>query len=139
MGDFVLGASLDAASMANIEHMLNFGTVFDPTISHAIDLSLDGIISAAQAYMWGTFINPTGPLEDAFEKDVEGENGILSNPMVYAWRRNDGFVGMVDSLGRVGTDKGIHYMEFALQISEPFVETTFAIETETALATLGGG
>lgn len=139
MSDFVLGASLDAASMANVDRLLVFGDYFEPQITHAIDLSLDGIISAAQTYMWATFINPTGPLEDAFEKTIEGTNGILSNPMIYAWRRNDGYVGMVDSLGRVGTDKGIHYIEFALQISEPFIETTFAIETEQALISLGGG
>jgi hypothetical protein len=139
MSDLVLGASLDAASMANVDRMLVFGPTFMHSIETAIDLSLDGIISAAQTYMWATFINPTGPLEDAFEKDIEGTNGILSNPMAYAWRRNDGFVGMVDSLGRIGTDIGIHYMEFALQISEPFIETTFAIETEQALISLGGG
>lgn len=136
---FVLGASLDAASMKNVDRMLAFGDYFMPQIEHALDLSMDGIISAAQAYMWATFINPTGPLEDAFEKDIEGTNGIISNPMPYAWRRNDGFSGMTDSLGRYyPLDPGIHYMEFALQISEPFIETTFAIETETALAMIGG-
>lgn len=136
---FVLGASLDALSMANIERMLTFGSLFDPAITHAIDLSLDGIISAAQTYMWATFINPTGALEDAFEKDLQGTNGILSNALPYAWRRNEGFSGMTDSLGRFYPyDPGIHYVEFALQISEPFIETTFAIETETALAMIGG-
>lgn len=125
--------------MANVDRLLVFGDYFEPAITHALDLSLDGIEAAAQAYMWATFINPQGPLEDAFEKDIEGTDGILSNAMPYAWRRNEGFVGMVDSLGRVGTDKGIHYIEFAFQISEPFVETAFAIETEQALISLGGG
>lgn len=139
MSDLVLGASLDAASMVGVERMLAFGDYLDPHITQAIDLSLDGIISAAQTYMWATFINPTGPLENAFEKDIEGANGVLSNAMPYAWRRNEGFSGMTDVMGRFYPwDPGIHYMEFALQISEPFVETTFAIETETALARIGG-
>ncbi|MBA2285837.1 MAG: hypothetical protein H0W02_10160 [Ktedonobacteraceae bacterium] len=138
MSDFFLSASLDATSMANVDRMLVFGDIFMPAITQAIDMSLDGIISAAQAYMWGTFINPTGPLEDAFEKIIEGTDGIVYNPMVYAWRRNDGFVGMVDSLGRVGTDAGIHYMEFALEVSAPFIETTFALKTELALISIGG-
>lgn len=134
-----LTASLDAASMANVEKLLEFDSLFEPAIHTAIDLSMDGIIAAAQTYMWATFINPTGPLENAFEKNIEGEIGIISNPTIYAQRRNDGFSGQTDSLGRYYPyDPGIHYMEFALQISEPFVETTFAIETETALASLGG-
>lgn len=139
MSDFVLGATLDAESMANVDRLLAFDPLFMASIETAIDLSLDGIISAAQAYMWATFINPTGPLEDAFEKDLEGTSGVISNPMDYAWRRNEGFSDMTDRLGRYyANDPGIHYMEFALQIAEPFIETTFAIETEVAIVALGG-
>ncbi|MGH7748879.1 MAG: hypothetical protein ACREQ5_29570 [Candidatus Dormibacteria bacterium] len=126
--------------MANVERLLEFDGIFEPALSKATSLSLDGIESAAQTYMWGTFINPTGPLEDAFEKSIEDGIGVLANTSPYALRRNDGFSGMTDSLGRYyPSDPGIHYMEFALQISEPFIETTFAIETETALASIGGG
>lgn len=125
--------------MANVDRLLAFGDRFEPQIEHALDLSMDGIISAAQAYMWATFINPTGPLEDAFEKTIEGTTGVISNSMPYAWRREEGFSGRTDVLGRYYPyDPGIHYMQFALDISESFVETTFAIEIETALAMIGG-
>lgn len=135
-----LTASLDAESMANVDRLLVFGPTFMDSIEKATLLSLDGIESAAQTYMWGTFMNPTGPLENAFEKSLEGTIGVLTNTSPYAHRRNDGFSGQTDSLGRFyPNDPGIYYMEFALQISESFVETTFAIETETALASLGGG
>lgn len=140
MSGLDLSASLDASSMANVDQLLTFGETFEPAITNAISLSLDGLESAAQAYMWATFINPTGPLENAFEKTVDGMIGTLSNPMSYAERRNSGFSGMTDSLGRFYPyDPGIHYVEFAMQIAEPFIETTFAIETGVALASLGGG
>ena len=125
--------------MQNVDRLLTFGDRFVPQIEHALDLSMDGIISAAQTYMWANFMNPTGVLENAFEKSIEGTTGVISNPTAWTWRREEGFSGMTDVLGRYYPyDPGIHYMAFALEISEPFVETTFAIEIETALAAMGG-
>lgn len=76
--------------------------------------------SRAVAYMWEMFKAGTGELEDGFDPiaiTVQANQvfGTLSNSLPWAWRREEGFSGRTDRLGRYyKKDPGIHYMRWAL-------------------------
>lgn len=91
------------------------GTVLIPGLITPMSQSLDTMENFAVDYMFSTFMNPTGALEGGFYQVITpGEDtlqGELVNPMAYAWRREMGFSGMTDSLGRYyANDPGIDYL-----------------------------
>lgn len=91
------------------------GTVLIPGLITPMSQSLDAMENFAVGYMYSTFNFPQGPLEEAFYQVItpgsDTLTGELINPMIYAWRREMGFSGMTDSIGRYfPSDPGIDYM-----------------------------
>ncbi len=86
-----------------------------------------GVIGDQQvAEMWMNFQNPTGNLADSVGVQMSSEYLAYIGPegVPYAWRRDRGFSGMTDRLGRYYPhDPGIFYAEYS--ISDP--ETLQAI------------
>src|SRR5437764_10382619 len=84
--------------------LMLFRPLMQAALFDAMGRSLDDMQQYAVNFMWSNFKNPTGPLEDAFYQVIEatgdGITGSLINPSPYAWRREAGFSGMTDSLGR---------------------------------------
>ena len=80
-----------------------------------------GVIGDQQvAEMWMNFQNPTGNLEDSVGVEMQSEYMAYIGPqdVAYSWRRDRGFSGMTDSLGRYfPNDPGIYYAEYS--ISDP--------------------
>jgi hypothetical protein len=104
--------AFDAESLAKIKNLMAFEQALQGHLTVAMGQSLDDLEYEAQKWMWLSFQNPQGTLEGAFQKSVYGPYlAELSNPSDYAWRREKGFTGMTDSLGRFyALDPGIAYM-----------------------------
>lgn len=85
----------------------------------------------------------TGELERHFAGEVLSWNfpviaGVMFNDSPYAWRRDRGFSGMTDSLGRFfPSDPGSYYMEKTLMADEDWIVARFKSGVRKALAEYG--
>ena len=92
---------------------------------------------------WAGFKNPTGELAGGIVAIMEGQgSAIVISEVAYAWRREEGFSGRTDSLGRYFPhDPGIHYMQNAFD--DKYLEVAALVEVAVAkalaMATLSGG
>ena len=136
MSDFTLNVVLDDASILAAARMANFETLLYPNLTIAMGESLDDIEFHAQEWMYGHFMNPLGPLEEAFTKHVYGGySAELWNDLPYAQRRNYGFSGMYDSLGRFYPyDPGIAWAENAVANSYYDVDLNFKVAVDKTIA-----
>jgi hypothetical protein len=136
MTDILL--QFDPASVARIAKIAEFETILRLNFLLAMQDSLDNLETAAQGEMWSMFLNPSGQLEDAFEKTVYGPyKAALSNPLPYAWRREMGFSGMTDSLGRFfPNDPGIAFMHTAIDIAYDEVQMNFQEALDRTIAVM---
>jgi hypothetical protein len=117
----MLSMSFDSASLKRIQSLEGFEQFLEPKMTDAMNFIVAMVQSDAQAYMYGSFKNAQGPLEDAVQTSVPNMyTGIISNDMPYAWRREEGFDG-ADSLGRNYHDSGIHYFANTLKQDKPII------------------
>lgn len=132
---------MDARSMATIGKLKDWQPA--TRYYNAMSDSLAGIENTVTNYMYATFKNPQGDLEGAWQQTITpgkgGIEGALANPLPYAWRRDRGFSGRTDSLGRYfANDPGIEYAEYALDAETPNVLARFLQATHDSLNDLGG-
>jgi hypothetical protein len=125
----------DPASVARIRKILEFDALLQVNFLEAMNTSLDWLEISAQARMWAEFQNPTGALEGAFEKTIYGwDEGELANPSPYAFRREYGFSGMTDSLGRFyAYDPGIAYMHGAIVDEYDNIQLNFQVALDKTI------
>jgi len=116
-----------------------FQGVYEAELEKAGLDSLKALHLSAENHMWTTFMNPTGPLEDSLSEDMETPyRGWMGSESEYARRRNWGFVGMYDSLGRGPySDEGIEYMEYAISDMEPVISGYYQRAVRNSLAFMG--
>jgi len=118
--------------------MQGFGPALDRELLTAMGESLNLLQAEAADFMYATFKNPQGPLEDAFYQMFSVDRGELANPMPYAWRRERGFSGMTDSLGRTfHHDPGIAYMQHSIDTKGQDVGDIFTNAVGNALISMG--
>lgn len=85
------------------------------------------------------FQNPSGELEKHFAGEVTSWDfpvisGVMYNDSPYAWRREKGFSGMTDSLGRYfANDPGVAYMEATLAADTDWITKRFKTALRKAL------
>lgn len=133
---------LTPQSMAALHRFNEFSPRLKQNLSSAIYHQLQVAQGRATAYMWEMFKAPTGELEDGWEPiDVQtasnAVSGTLSNSIPWAWRREEGFSGKTDRLGRYyAKDPGIHYMRWVLNAQK---ETMVAAVKQAVNDTLAGG
>ena len=139
MAKNLITIALDPAALRRIRSLLEFEAVLSPHLIEAHKESLTDLYYQALGWMQVSFQEPTGQLEDAFEQEVFGPNiSELRNPLDYAWRRERGFSGMTDSLGRFYShDPGIAYMKTAIILGRDEVESNFTDHVQLALMELG--
>jgi len=132
---FALNVYVDPASLAKAARMADFEMLLAAHLMAAQEAGLLEVEDAATEYMWSNFRNPTGPLESAWEKDVQSPwLGILTNTSAYGQRRHFGFSGKTDALGRYyPLDPGILWAENAASIATPYVEAIFTDEFNQAI------
>lgn len=129
------------AIMERIREFANFDAVLEPAFRKAMDTSTSMMQAFASDYMWSHFNNPTGPLEDAMQSEtISGYQGVVWNESPYAFRREYGFSGKTDSLGRFFPhDPGIAYMQQTMILLQYKVLEQFEIMAEQALKQLSTG
>lgn len=81
----------------------------------------------------------SGELHDHFDvSPISPYESMLTNDAPHAFRREYGFSGMTDSLGRYfPVDQGAYYMSITLQMNKTNVGKLFGTALDSALARLG--
>ncbi len=127
-------ASLDAASIQEIVRLQGFSALLNPEITSALTQAGTLFVNAARDNTYQVFDNPTGALADSIYFYLDDPNtASVAVGVIYGRRRELGFVGLVDSLGRVGTDRARPYLQPAVDEHQQEVEQLFAIAANKAL------
>lgn len=94
-------AMLDAPSLAEIVRLQGFAALLNPEITNALAQAGQLLVTAAQDNTWQVFDNPTGALADSITFYVTSpEEVAVTVGVPYGHRREMGFSGQTDSLGR---------------------------------------
>ncbi len=142
-GSFTLSIVVDPAALAAARSMADWQPTLQAELAPAIETSLQNMATTAIGFCFANFMNPSGALEGNFTTQgpmISGASvlGYLVNDSPYAWRREKGFSGMTDSLGRTYTyDPGIAYMENTLMADMSMVLQNVQAAVQAALAKVG--
>lgn len=125
---------LDPASAARIARLIAVEAKFTEYFLTAMRACVVKVQGAAKDNAASRFMQPTGNLLRNIQGYVPspylGAVGVTRS-VPYARRRELGFSGMTDSLGRYyPDDPGAYYLHDALKDNEPFIAETFAAATE---------
>ncbi len=134
-----LHISMDKESLRRIKNLVEFEQILQKRLRTAMELSLDELDTQAAKNMEAGFKNPTGDLRWSLTPKVHSPfEAELFTESPYAWRREEGFSGMTDSLGRYyAHDPGIHYMAEAIDFGKDTVQEIFQLEVDLALFDIG--
>lgn len=132
-----LYAELDPASKAAAARLSN-PELLDPALVNMLTQTIEDMQMFATDYMYATFIDPRGGVENAWEPVVQSTTlATLTNTAPYAQRLNFGFSGMTDSIGRYYEYwPDYHWVDYAIGKAEPLIADYFKTGFETAV---GGG
>src|SRR6266571_3443189 len=138
---FSLTIQLDPAALVKAQKLQNWQPVLEQHLIQGINTSLVTMQEYAVGFCFSNFANPQGGLEGAFGTQVLGGSpvtGMLFNDSPYAYRRELGFSGRTDALGRTYTsDPGIGYMANTLQANMQVIYDDVYNAVNTAFAELG--
>lgn len=143
MSGFSITVGLDPVSMAQAQLLNQWTGSFRPTFEGFLTQagldSLRALHMSAEHFMWTTFMNPTGPLEESLmEQMTSPYEGWMGADSPYGRRRDWGFSGMTDSLGRYyPNDPGIYYLEHAIDDMTPEIIGYYQRAFYQALAAMG--
>jgi hypothetical protein len=134
------GMSFDPGSLARIAELAGMGVLMDAEIAGALVESSKLLVEAAQAKTWEVFENPTGALADSIYPWIDSPHEVEVRVGVpYGRRREYGFSGMTDSLGRFyAYDPGKPYLGPTLEEHKDEVRDLIAAAVEHTLGRLGG-
>ena len=102
--DFFFG--FDPVSLEELVRLAGFSALLDPEITKALTQAGELIVTTAQRNTWNVFDNPLGYGNDPILADtiyfhVAGPKEVdVAVGAIYGRRREMGFTGMTDSLGR---------------------------------------
>lgn len=132
--------AFDSASLRAIQRLAGFEAFLAPELEGGMHTIVTNLTGYAQAYMWNTFMNPTGPLEDSVTPDVPNPwTGTVYTDSPYGWRREEGFSGKTDSLGRFyPQDPGIAFFATTLADNLAPIRATLEAAVGRALLAMGG-
>lgn len=130
--------TLDPASVARIARLVQADVRMREFYLAAMRYSVSLVLGKAQANAAdGRFVNPTGNLLQNITGYVASwDVGVVgvTRSVPYARRREFGFTGRTDSLGRHYTnDPGAFYLRDALTDSQPEIATAFGAATTLAI------
>lgn len=116
-------ALLDTASLDRLVHLAGFAVLLDPEIQAALTQAGKQITEAAQANTWQVFDNPSGALASSiYPWMASSEELQIVVGVPYGHRREYGFSGETDSLGRYfANDPARPYLVPALVANEQAV------------------
>ena len=137
---FDIHVGFDAASLAAIARIAAFDGYFAMRMLGAGEATLAALQRESVDYMDATFHNPTGQLADSLEPQMFSPwEGQLATNMPYGRRREWGFSGMTDSLGRFyPDDPGIEYFEHSIEVKTDEITGYYETGINQTIADLGG-
>lgn len=124
-GDSKFSLAFDSKSLRTIEKIAGFEAVLEPQLKDEMQWIVDLLQVESQSYMWSHFKNPTGALAGTVQTEVQSAYlGRVYSDSPYAWRREEGFSGMTDALGRFyAEDPGIHYFRRTLRSNRALIRS----------------
>jgi hypothetical protein len=135
--------AFDAFTLAEIAALAQFPAYVGLEVDAALFEGAKIFAQAAIDNTWRDFKNPTGVLASDIVALMEAHfQSAVTSGVPYAWRREEGFSGQTDALGRFYPyDPGIHYMQNAFDDKEleVYALVQVAVATALSMATLGGG
>lgn len=127
--------AFDGDSLAKIRQFSDWQPMLEEELKKAHDKA-DAVVQVA-AKKYAPY--QTGELVSRFGVEaISPYESAVFNDSPYAWRREEGFSGMTDSLGRFyPNDPGKHYMYNGLMASITPVGKIFGTALDATLARLG--
>jgi hypothetical protein len=137
MSDFSL--SFDPGSLAAITKLEGFSALLKPEIQAAVIESGRLLTEAAQAKTWEVFANPTGALAESIYPWLASPYSLEVRVGVpYGRRREYGFSGLTDSLGRYYvSDPGKPYLAPTIEEHQEEVRGLMATAVERTFSLVG--
>lgn len=139
---FNMNIYLEADSLERLRAFDNYESALEPALLKAMESGVSMLQAKASDYMWGHFINPTGPTEDdSWDVPVIGPyETILANTAPQAQRLEFGFSGMTDSLGRhFSYWPDYHWAQQTVILQQYKIEDVFQAAIDYANLQLGRG
>lgn len=124
--DFHMG--FDPGSLAALTKLEGFAALLNPEVTKALTQAGELLVTTAQANTWTVFANPTGRLASSIYFYVVSPMEVdLAVAVPYGRRREYGFSGMTDSLGRFfPSDPAKPYLQPAIDTDTPLVQELMA-------------
>ncbi len=138
MIDFTIG--FDSRSLAEIAQFYSFSVFLGEEMATAMSSAGDLVTASAIANTWTVFAHPTGKLASSIAPVLDSPFEVqIGTGVPYARRREFGFSGMTDSLGRYYPyDPAKPYMAPALASNEQAVMTLIEEAAARAWERIGG-
>lgn len=130
--------SFTPASLSEIARLYGFPVYMSEEVQVAMQEGGQLLVQAAQDNM--DWMQPTGALEDSMQIMSQSPYELeVGSPLPYSRRREFGFSGMVDSLGRYYPhDPGAYYLEAAAYQEGQNVLVLIEEAAQRAWARIGG-
>lgn len=136
----MFSASFDTGSLATLTRLMGFSALLDPNIQEALTEAGTILTDAAVANTWEVFENPTGELAGTIYPWLKSPSEMeirVDSP--YGRRREEGFMGLYDSLGRGPFDDPAKpYLAPALTANEDEVKAFIAEAVQITMSEMGG-
>lgn len=115
--------SFDPGSLDTITQLMGFSALLNPEITNALSQAGTMLVTTAQTNTWLVFEHPTGELAGSITFYVASPSEVdLTVGVPYGRRREYGFSGMTDSLGRYyAHDPAKPYLAPAVETDTPLV------------------
>jgi hypothetical protein len=135
--DFNFG--FDPGSLSELVQLEGFAGLLNPAVQEGLTESSTLLVNAAVANTWNVFDNPSGALaSEIYAYVISPTEVAIASGIIYGRRRELGFVGQVDSLGRVGTDRARPYMRPAVDDNQQEIAEIMEMAVNTALGRITG-
>lgn len=131
--------SFDQRSLSEIAQLAGFGVFLTEEMAQAMQQAGDLLQAAAIANTWEVFAHPTGALSGTIAPILDSPFEVqVGSDSPYARRREYGFQGMTDSLGRTfPNDVAKPYFQPALDDNEQAVLQLIDSAVERAFERIG--
>lgn len=138
MSDEPFSISFDPQSISEIQQFYGFSTLLSDEVQQAMGEAGSLLVQSAQNNM--NWVNPTGALEASIRVMNESPYEIdVGSDLVYAARREFGYVGKYDRRGRGPySDEGAFYLTNAMQDNESQILASIEAAAERAMQRLQG-
>lgn len=127
--------SMDPGSLAEIVRLQGFSALLNPAITQGLTESGTLLTNAAVANTWSVFDAPSGALADSIYPYVVSPTEVaVAVGVPYGRRREKGFSGMTDALGRFyANDPARPYLQPAVDQHQQEVSEIIEMAVNIAL------